>query len=1340
MDPQQRLLLETSWEALERAGIDPHRAARQPHRRVHRRRACRTTARACTRRPTARRLPADRQRRQRRLRPRRLHAGPGGPGRDGGHRVLRPRWSALHLACQALRSGECTLALAGGVAVMAHAGHVHRVQPAARAGRRRPLQGVRRRRGRHRLRRGRRRLVLERLSDARRNGHHVLAVVRGSAVNQDGASNGLTAPNGPAQQRVIRQALANAGLDPPTSTSSRHTARAPASATPSRPRRCWPPTGRAARPERRCCSARSSPTSATPRPPPASPASSRWSWPCATVSSRRPCTSTRPTPHVDWASGSVELLTEPRPWPRTGRPRRAGVSSFGISGTNAHVILEQPPPATPRTRPVPGPPRRRTSPRERCRDAPGCQAARSLSARGGAALRARAADLLPLRTTDPADLAPRPGHHPRRACPTAPSSSRPTAPDCAAALDAARRRRAPRHQARPGRQARPSCSPGRAASAPAWAANSTRRPRSFAEALDDVCAHLDLQLARPLRDVLFAEPAPRRGSCCDRTEYAQPALFALEVALYRLLEILRDHAPTTWPATPSASSPPPTSPGSSPWRTPPAWSPRAAGSCRRCPGGAMVAVRATEDEVAPLLTERAGRPRRRQRPRLRRRLRRRWTPSSASPTHSPPAGTTTKRLRVSHAFHSPLMEPMLDEFRRVAQVLDYAEPAVPVVSTVTGARRRPRTVRSRVLGAARARRRPLPRRRPWLSDAGVRHLPGDRPGRGADRHGRTARPTPARPPAGAPARPARGPRAPSPRSPRPTPAACRVDWARHLAGRGRPPRRAARPTPSSAALLAEPGTAPPTRPRLGQIAAGHPLLAAVVAVRRGGRRPDRTALDPHPPVARRPRGLRHASCSPAPPSSNSPCRRATRSAPTELEELTLGPRWCSPTDERVAVQVAGRRARRLRPPRRHRPLARRTTATRPGPGTRPACSPAPAPPRRPPRDRAGCLAARRTPTARRRRTCTSALADAATPTAPPSTACAPPGGAARSVFAEVALPASRRPTPRRFGLHPALLDAALHAAGLVARAGAGEVAAAVRLAGVRLHATGASALRVRLTRGRRRHRRRATCRRRGRCRRGRRRGHDRRCPCPGRRRPVRRAVVAATARPTATAPACAPAVLDGADAAGAVADDGPTADAPRPSPWTRCSTPPAADVRGRTARPAPREPTARGPARQVLRTPATGCRALASADRAGRHPRWSLVTAAPRHDPAARRRCAGLVRSAQSEHPGRFVLVDADGPAPPRRRCAARSPTGEPSSRSARAGPGAAASPAAGRRAGRRTPAGGPDGTVLVTGGTGGLGAPRRPAPGRRATASRHLLLASRRGPTRRAPPSCAPN
>ena len=210
MDPQQRLLLEVCWEAIERAGIDPASL---------RGRATGVFAGAASRVRAA--TPA-------------VDGSEGYLLTGNAASVISGRVSyalglegpavtvdtacssslvALHLACQALRAGECDLALAGGVTVMATPGGVRGVLPAAGAGRGRAVQGVRRGRGRDRA--GARApgwCCWSGCRDARRNGHPVLAVVAGSAVNQDGACNGLTAPNGPSQQRVIRAALAAAGL------------------------------------------------------------------------------------------------------------------------------------------------------------------------------------------------------------------------------------------------------------------------------------------------------------------------------------------------------------------------------------------------------------------------------------------------------------------------------------------------------------------------------------------------------------------------------------------------------------------------------------------------------------------------------------------------------------------------------------------------------------------------------------------------------------------------------------------------------------------------------------------------------------------------------------------------------------------------------------------------------------------------------------------------------------------------------------------------------------------------------------------------------------------------
>jgi acyl transferase domain-containing protein len=343
MDPQQRLLLESAWEALEHAGIDPA-SLRGTDAGVFAGVMYHDYAAAARRRPSWRATSASAPRAASSR-----AAWPTRSGLEGPAMTVDTACSsslvALHLASQALRSGECSMALAGGVTVLSQPGvfvEFSRQRGSPRTGaasrsRARPTASP----GSE----GAGLLVLERLSDARRNGHEVLAVVRGSAVNQDGASNGLTAPNGP---------VAGAG-DPPGARERRPLAGGRRRGRGSRHRDDAGRSDRgagaagdvraASARTGRCGSARSSRTSATRRRRPA------WPGVIKLVEALRrealPPTLhvDEPSPHVDWSTGEIRLLTETEPWRRGERARRAAVSSFGISGTNAHVIVEEAPAA-----------------------------------------------------------------------------------------------------------------------------------------------------------------------------------------------------------------------------------------------------------------------------------------------------------------------------------------------------------------------------------------------------------------------------------------------------------------------------------------------------------------------------------------------------------------------------------------------------------------------------------------------------------------------------------------------------------------------------------------------------------------------------------------------------------------------------------------------------------------------------------------------------------------------------------------------------------------------------------------------------------------------------------
>jgi polyketide synthase 12 len=690
LDPQQRLLLETSWEAVERAGIDP------------------TTLRGSRTGVFVGIAHQDYGLR--------LHEAPealeGYLGTGTSTAIASGRVSyvmglegpavtvdtacssslvTMHMAARALRDGECSLALAGGVTVMAKPDvfvEFSRQRGLAPDARCKPFanaadgtswgEGVGL-------------VLLERLSDARANGHPVLAVVRGSAVNQDGASNGLTAPNGPSQQRVIRRALISARLsatevDVVEAHGTGTTLGDPIEA------QALIATYGQGRPQD--------------RPLWVGAIKSNIGHPqCAAgvagvikmVMAMRHGTLPRtlhldaPTPHVDWTAGEVRLLGQAREWPRTDdRPRRAGVSSFGVSGTNAHLILEEAPQEAVSNGTEP----EGTAPEGAV---PGVaeQASRQtgrllpwvVSARSEESLRVQAAELAALAADPSTDLSDagwslvsgraRLEHRAvvlgrdRDEMVNALASLREGAESAAVVRGVAGKLGDSVFMF-----------PGQGSQWRGLARQLYDDFPVFARSLDEVCESFDAHLPFALKPLLLADELADTDR--ERTDIAQPALFALQVGLYRLVthygpqpdclighsvgEIAACHVSGVLDldsATRLVS---------------------VRGRLMQGIGepGAMLAVRASEQDVAAALD--------------------RYKRLGLAAVNGPESvvvsglreeildlrerlvadGTSAKLLDVAHAFHSPLMDPILDDFAASIGGLDAGETAIPIVSTRLG--------------------------------------------------------------------------------------------------------------------------------------------------------------------------------------------------------------------------------------------------------------------------------------------------------------------------------------------------------------------------------------------------------------------------------------------------------------------------------------------------------------------------------------------------------------------------------------------------------------------------------------------------------------------------------
>jgi acyl transferase domain-containing protein/D-arabinose 1-dehydrogenase-like Zn-dependent alcohol dehydrogenase/NADP-dependent 3-hydroxy acid dehydrogenase YdfG/acyl carrier protein len=689
MDPHQRLLLECSWEALEHAGIDP-KSLRGSATGVFIGAALNEYASLCHR----------------------------GPDDVGGYLLTGMMGSvasgrvayvlglegpaltvdtacssslvALHQAVASLRSGECDLALVGGVTINATPGmflEFSRQRGLAPDGRCKSFASAA---DGTAWGEGAAVIVLQRLGEARRLGRSVLAVVRGSAVNQDGASNGLSAPNGPSQQRVIRAALASAGLTAAEVDAVEAHGTGTTLGDPIEAQALLATYGQD-RPADRPLWLGSIKSNMGHTQAPSGLAGV-----IKMVQAMRNGTLPptlhidEPSPHVDWSAGAVQLVTRAMDWPAKDHPRRAGVSSFGISGTNAHVILEQALPEVEESASGPAEfPGSGSSGRTDGSAAAEKTAGAELStlpwvvsARSGPALAAQAARLLAAVETDegldPVDvgfsLLQRTvfehravvigkDRHALTAGLAAVASGMPGAGVLTGHADAVIKTVL--------------VFPGQGSQWIGMGQQLYGRFPVFAAAFDGVVEELDRHLRLPLRQVVWGADE----ALLETTEFAQPALFAIEVALWELLasfglspDFVMGHSVGELSAAYAAEV-----------LTLADAAALVAGRGRLMQalpsGGAMVAVGASAAEVLPLLADgveiaainapeqvviSGGQ-----------------AAVTAVADRLAAQGCRVHRLAVSHAFHSQLMEPMLEEFMQLAAGISAGKPRIALISNVT---------------------------------------------------------------------------------------------------------------------------------------------------------------------------------------------------------------------------------------------------------------------------------------------------------------------------------------------------------------------------------------------------------------------------------------------------------------------------------------------------------------------------------------------------------------------------------------------------------------------------------------------------------------------------------